>query len=71
MLYFDNLHVSSVVKHIAIGAGDLGFGPSIANCSPPVMCFFGAVLSQALSRGDGFRHSIHMFRRHTASVIKM
>ena len=46
-----NRPVSSVVKLVAIGAEGLGFdsgadqiGHSVANGSPPLRCFFGAVL---------------------------
>ena len=44
--------VSAVVHHIAVCAGDLGldFGQirhSVANGSPPLSCYFGAVLTGA------------------------
>ena len=48
-----------------IGAEDLGFDSragqielSVAKGSPPLRRFFGAE-AQALSRGDGLRHSLH------------
>ena len=47
----------SVAKDIAIGAGGLGFdcrvgqiGPSVANGSPPLPCFFRAVCPAAKPR---------------------
>ena len=56
---FDNVRlvkcrpVSSVVKHMAFGAGDQGFDSragqiehSVANDSPPLRRFYGAVLSR-------------------------
>ena len=32
---------------------------SVANDSPPLRRFFGAVFAEALSRGDGHRNSLH------------
>ena len=50
----------------AIGGGGLGFDTRVgqtehivANGSPSLRGFVGAVLPQALSRGDGPRHSLH------------
>ena len=55
--------VGAVAKGIAIGAEGLGFDSragkiqrSVANGSPSLRHFFGAVLPQALSCGDEPRH---------------
>ena len=44
-------HVNRMVKDIAVSAGGLGFGSlagrikhCVANCLPPLRCFFGALL---------------------------
>ena len=50
--YFDFINIfNSVVKHIAINGGGLGFdsrasqiGRRVANGSPPLRCFFGTAL---------------------------
>ena len=75
MIYF--LAVSLVAKDIAIGAGGLGFdfwagqiGHRVANDSPPLRHFFGAVLPKTLSYGDGPRHSWHA-SAYSASMMKI
>ena len=69
--------VSLVVKGTAVGAGGLGFnfragqiGHSVANGSPPLRCFFRAVLLRrlAVEMDPATRCK---FRRNTASIIKL
>ena len=57
--------VGVVVRNIAISAGSLGFdfragqiGHNVANGTPPLRCFFGAVLPRAKLRRWS-RHSLH------------
>ena len=60
-LPLENISGFEVLKRIVIGAEGYEFdsradqfGYSVANGSPPLRYFF-----QALSRGDGSRHSLH------------
>ena len=69
--------VSSVFKHIAMGAGSLDFdsravqiGYSVANGSPPLRCFFGAVLRRRYTAEMGPAIGFALRCNH-ASVIKI
>ena len=77
MVCFYKILTIAVVKHIAIGAEDLGFdsrdvqvGRTVTNGSPPLRCFFGAVLPrcQAVGMGPATRYTL---RRNTASIMMM
>ena len=73
-VFESNRSVVTLVKDIVIGAGGLGSIPgkiilgTLANGSPPLRRFS---IAQALSRGDGPRHSLHALDVKPAIIMKI